>query len=103
MQRPVSVCLHLMLSQLLTNIQNSEQRVKLEIHITIDQLKDLLCDDALLASPAVTHVPSQTTIDELLHMAERLEEEIGLRKQLQRPLTDQRQKQSGASPNSDAM
>ena len=78
MQRPVSVFLHLTLSQLLTNIQNSEQTVKLEIHITVDQLKDLLRNDTLLTSPAVTHVLSQTTIDELLRTAERLEEEIGL-------------------------
>jgi hypothetical protein len=92
-----------MLSQLLNNIQNSEQTVKLEIHITADQLKDLLRNDTLLTSPAVMHVLSQTTIDELLRMAERLEEEIGLRKQLQRTLADERQKQSNVSPMPDAM
>ena len=103
MQRPVSVFLHLTLSQLLNNIQNSEQTVKLEIHITVDQLKDLLRNDTLLTSPAVTHVLSQTTIDELLRTAERLEEEIGLRKQLQETLADERQKQSNVSPMPDAM
>lgn len=103
MQRPVSVCLHLTLSQLLNNIQNSEQTVKLEIHITADQLKDLLRNDTLLTSPAAMHVLSQTTIDELLSMAERLEEEIELRKQLQRTLADERQKQSNVSPMPDAM